>query len=92
MLFLHWSQELIYKLLCVTDEDPNVIRKKKKKKKKLEKEDNVQRSFQASEANLDMEEKASLQTQTVEALFEIFFRVLKECGKTTRGGSGGKGV
>lgn len=66
----------------IPDEDPKVVGKKKKKK--LRKGDQVDRSFQAAKGAPDVEEKASVQSQTVEALFEIFFRVLKNCAKTAR--------
>lgn len=59
-----------------------------KSKKKRKKEDEVDKAFKEAEVGPDHRELAAVQSQTLEALFEIFFRVLKQC---TNAGLGVKG-
>ncbi|MEW5302585.1 MAG: hypothetical protein WDW36_005354 [Sanguina aurantia] len=66
----------------------------KGKKGKKVKEDEVAASFKESAATLESEQNAITQSQMLEALFEIFFRVLKHCTASglaalSRGNSGG---
>ena len=55
-------------------------RKTRKKEKRLRKgEDEVSAAFRESQATIDAAQKRRMQSETLEALFEIFFRVLKQC-------------
>eukprot|EP00803_Ostreobium_quekettii_P010290 evm.model.scf_1207.4 EVM.evm.TU.scf_1207.4 scf_1207:16888-32564(-) len=56
-------------------------RKIKRKRRKCRKHggDDVDKSFEVAEAGPSVEEKAAAQSRTVEALYEIFFRVVKHC-------------
>ena len=55
-------------------------RKTRKKEKQLRKgEDEVSAAFRESQATIDAAQKRRMQSETLEALFEIFFRVLKQC-------------
>ena len=52
-------------------------KKNKKKKKKKKGKDEVAKAFEEAEAVVGNEERKRVQSATLEALFEIFFRVLK---------------
>ncbi|EFJ44448.1 hypothetical protein VOLCADRAFT_121316 [Volvox carteri f. nagariensis] len=51
----------------------------KRDAKRRRKEDDVTRTFKESSAGPDREEMARIQSSMLEALFEIYFRVLKHC-------------
>ncbi|GIL93115.1 hypothetical protein Vretifemale_20565 [Volvox reticuliferus] len=66
------------------DEEAGGKRKKGRKAEKRDvkrrkKEDDVARAFKEAAAGPDKEEAARLQSSMLEALFEIYFRVLKHC-------------
>lgn len=55
-------------------------RKARKKEKKLRKgEDEVSAAFKEAQISADAQQRRRTQSETLEALFEIFFRVLKQC-------------
>ncbi len=55
-------------------------RKMRKKEKRLRKgEDEVSAAFREARATADAAQQRRAQSETLEALFEIFFRVLKQC-------------
>ncbi|GLC45484.1 hypothetical protein PLESTB_000319100 [Pleodorina starrii] len=64
----------------------------KRDAKRRRKDDDVARAFKESSAGPDKEELARLQSSMLEALFEIYFRVLKHCcaiGLSAGGGAAG---
>lgn len=55
-------------------------RKTRKKEKRARKgEDDVSAAFRESQATIDAQQQRRAQSETLEALFEIFFRALKQC-------------
>lgn len=55
-------------------------RKARKREKKLRKgEDEVSAAFKEAQISADAAQRRRTQSETLEALFEIFFRVLKQC-------------
>ncbi|GMH33808.1 hypothetical protein BSKO_01642 [Bryopsis sp. KO-2023] len=81
---LHSLMGLTFPDINLANNDDEDLKKQKKKKKKSKKGDDVEKTFKAADGDPDRERKAALQSQTVEALFEIFFRVLKDCARVTR--------
>ena len=59
--------------------------RKKKKKKGKKKTDDVDRAFKEAQAVVDRETKRNQQSSLLEALFEIFFRVLKTLSTSLKG-------
>ena len=67
-------------------------RKTRKKEKRLRKgEDEVSAAFRESQATADAAQARRVQSETLEALFEIFFRVLKQCTASGYAAAGHKG-
>ena len=68
-------------------------RKTREKEKRLRRgEDEVSAAFRESQATTDAAQARRVQSETLEALFEIFFRVLKQCtasGYAAAGHAGG---
>ena len=68
-------------------------RKTRKKEKRLRKgEDEVSAAFRESQATLDAAQKRRMQSETLEALFEVFFRLLKQCTASGYAAAERKGV
>eukprot|EP01023_Acetabularia_acetabulum_P004333 TRINITY_DN11801_c0_g2_i1.p1 TRINITY_DN11801_c0_g2~~TRINITY_DN11801_c0_g2_i1.p1 ORF type:complete len:859 (+),score=152.31 TRINITY_DN11801_c0_g2_i1:104-2578(+) len=66
----------------------NMKQKKKLRKKRRKKGDEVDLAFKETMAEVDKEEAEIVQSQALEALFEIFFRVLKDCAGEINTSSG----
>ena len=65
---------------CHTVQREHRSRKTRKKDKRLRKgEDEVSAAFREAQATADTTQQRRAQSETLEALFEIFFRVLKQC-------------
>ena len=68
-------------------------RKTRKKEKRLRKgEDEVSAAFRESQATADAAAARRAQSETLEALFEIFFRALKQCTASGYAAAGHKGT
>ena len=67
-------------------------RKTRKKEKRLRRgEDEVSAAFRESQATADAAQARRAQSETLEALFEIFFRALKQCTASGYAAAGHKG-
>ena len=67
-------------------------RKKKKKKNRKKGKDEVDRAFKEAQAVVDKETRRNQQSAVLEALFEIFFRVLKTLTASLKGKNASSGV
>ena len=68
-------------------------RKTRKKEKRLRRgEDEVSAAFRESQATADAAQARRAQSETLEALFEIFFRALKQCTASGYAAAGHKGA
>ncbi len=67
-------------------------RKKEKKARKGRGEDEVSAAFKEAALSADAEQRRRTQSETLEALFEIFFRALKHCTATGLAAASHRGV